>query len=54
MSDKGREFKDFADVQQLLDISSLPRSYADNLPPSVQEKYYEIWDRMQTTKTNRE
>lgn len=42
MTGRGR-LKDLADVQELIKLFQLPRSYAEQLDPSVQDQYDELW-----------
>jgi hypothetical protein len=39
--------KDLGDVQELIRLMRLPASYADQLDPSVQELYLELWRELQ-------
>lgn len=39
--------KDLADVQELIRIQRLPRTYADRLNEFVREKYLELWQAVQ-------
>jgi hypothetical protein len=36
--------KDLADVIELIKHTKLPRELADDLDPSVRDKYFELWD----------
>jgi hypothetical protein len=38
--------KDLADVQELIRALNLPRTFADQLDPSVQPKFIELWDQV--------
>ncbi len=36
--------KDLADAQELIRVLTLPRDFAGQLDPSVQPKFFELWD----------
>ncbi len=46
MTNTGR-LKDLADVQELIKLKQLPRSFGDQLPEYVRTKYFEIWEASQ-------
>lgn len=46
MTNPGR-LKDLADVQELIRLLSLPRSFADGLNPYVRPKFLELWQGVQ-------
>src|SRR5262245_52069024 len=48
MSNLGR-LKDLGDVQEVIRLLGLPRSFAEQLNPFVQEKYQELWDSVQNS-----
>jgi len=39
--------KDLADVQELIRVLKLPRTFAEQLNPYVQPKFFELWDAVQ-------
>ncbi len=44
--------KDLADVQELIKVKHLTRDFADKLNPYVREKYLELWNAVQSGKSN--
>lgn len=44
--------KDLADVQELIKVKHLTRDFADKLNPYVCEKYLELWNAVQSGKSN--
>ena len=44
--------KDLGDIQELIKIKSLPREFADKLNPYVREKYLELWNAVQSGRSN--
>jgi hypothetical protein len=44
LSAEHRRLRDLADVQQLIEILSLPRSLSEQLDPSVQDEYLRLWE----------
>jgi Uncharacterised nucleotidyltransferase len=53
MTNPGR-LKDLADVQELITRLRLPRAFAEQLHPYVQEKYEELWESVQQEPTERD
>jgi hypothetical protein len=51
MTASGR-LKDLADVQELIKLKQLPRSFADQLPEYVRPKFTEIWDNTSSGEEN--
>jgi hypothetical protein len=47
MSNTGR-LKDLADVQEIIRTLKLPRDVSEKLNPYVREKFFEMWDAVQT------
>ena len=44
--------KDLADIQELIKIKHLARDFADKLNPYVREKYLELWEAVQSGRSN--
>jgi hypothetical protein len=44
--------KDLADVQELIKVKHLTRDFADKLDPYVREKYLELWNAVQSGRSN--
>lgn len=47
MTGGGRRLKDFADVNELIQIQQLPADFADQLNPYVRERFAELWASVQ-------
>lgn len=47
MTGGGQRLKDFADVNELIQIRQLPADFADQLDPYVRERYAELWASVQ-------
>jgi hypothetical protein len=44
--------KDLADIQELIKIKALTRDFADKLNPYVREKYLQLWNAVQSGRSN--
>lgn len=47
MTGEGQRLKDFADVNELIQILQLPAGFAEQLNPYVRDRYAELWASVQ-------